>query len=63
MAAGRLDPDPARHTRLQIELTQFAAEKLTPGRSVATQISTADGGAKPLDQPAKTGVRVPTERQ
>jgi hypothetical protein len=52
MAAGRLQPNSATHTRLENKLTQFAAQKLTPGRLRGDgQVSTPHGGTKPLDQP------------
>ena len=52
MAVSRLQSHPATHTRLENELTQFTAQKLTPGRMVRDrQLSAPYRGAEPLDQP------------
>jgi len=52
MAARRLQSHPATHTRLEDKLTQFAAQKLTPGRMLRdSQGAAPHGHAEPLDQP------------
>ena len=52
MAASGLHSELASCARLENELTQFAAQKLTPGRMLRdSQGAAPHGGAEPLDQP------------
>ena len=52
MAASGLHSEPASCARLENELTQFAAQKLTPGRLLGdSQGAAPHGQSEPLDQP------------
>ena len=52
MAASRLQMEPASRARLENELTQFAAQKLTPGRLLGdSQGAAPHGQSEPLEQP------------